>query len=269
MSRTTRDAFLKSVAAVTVKSRTSVAAKVWVRPSAADRDPVARGRQHELLGGDDPDLDRPAGGRLERVAVVGPVERDAPADPRQPAVEVGDAVRPGEQPVRAGHAAAEGGVIANPDPRRAARWQHAAERHHDRLVADAGRDGAAIDRHRLEPDRAESRRDRVELDPVDGAAGRVADRRQRVDVDLARTPAEPQVDVVGRVEQRARSVDEPRHDVAAGGARGTGDRGGEGQGGHRHDGGQQERQASNHAVILPRRHPRSEGGLRRPRRLRP
>ena len=34
MSRTTRDAVLKSVAAVTVKSRTSVAAKVWVRPSA-------------------------------------------------------------------------------------------------------------------------------------------------------------------------------------------------------------------------------------------
>ena len=93
-------------------------------------------------------------------------------------------------------------AVADADRRHAVDRQDPAERHDDRLVADGGRDGRPVDGDRLEAHRAEPRRDRVELDPVDRPAGGVADRRRRVDPDRAGSPRDLQVGVVGR--RRAR-----------------------------------------------------------------
>jgi hypothetical protein len=103
---------------VTVKSRTFVAAKVWVRPSALTevRSPlVARtsGREVAILTTTE---------RLDGVSNGSPWLGRSKAILRlthwQPAVEVDDPVRLREQPVRAGQAAPQKGVEPDPDPRR-------------------------------------------------------------------------------------------------------------------------------------------------------
>ena len=158
----------------------------------ADRGAVAARRQHQRTRRRDPDHHGAARWRLERVAVVRPVEGDPAADPRQPAVEVDDPVRLGEQPVRAGQVVAKSSVEPDPDPGRGVDRQDPAERDDDRLIAPRGARRDPVDRDRLELDAAEPCRDRIELDPVDRRARGVADRRRRVDRDLPRPPRDAQ-----------------------------------------------------------------------------
>ena len=91
-------------------------------------------------------------------------------------------------------------------------------------------DGRAVDPRRLEADAAEPGGDRVELDPIDRGAGRVPDRRARVDVDRAGRPGELQDGVVGGFQVdagggpggRSGGREEQRHDGEGHGGRDDG-----------------------------------------------
>ncbi len=76
------------------------------------------------------------------------------------------------------------------------------------------RDGRAIDGHRGQRHPAESRRDRVELDPVDRRRPRCCGWSPSSRRRSCACPRQPQVGVVRRVEQRTRPADRARHDVA-------------------------------------------------------
>ena len=173
----------------------------------AHRHPFAgRGEDERPVGGDR-HADTRRGGRDERVAVIGSIERDPPADPRDPAIRIDDPVRPREQPVRAGQRAAERGGVGDPHPDRPALPEDPAERDHDRLVGNGRLDRVALDRHRAEFHRPEAGRDRVQLHPVDRAAGVVSDGHRRVDLERPRPEVERQCDVVLRGQGHAGSVD--------------------------------------------------------------
>ena len=197
-----------------MKSRTSWATKVWTRRSALNdvRSPVVASTSFrlELIR----TLTEATGRRLERVAVIRSSERDPAAHPRQPAVQVKDVVRPREHPVRARQSAPNGRAVADADRGRAAVREDAAERDDDRLVADRGRHDGAVHRHRLELHRSESGGDRVEFDPVDRTAGRVADDGRRIDADRPFPPADLERRVVGGIKEQTRSVDGARDDLA-------------------------------------------------------
>ena len=141
-------------------------------------------------------------------------EGDPAADPRQPAIEIDDPVRPREHPVRPGQRAAQRRAIADPDERDPSLRQDPTERDDDRLVADGRRDRGAVHGDRRQVHAAEAGCDRVQFDAVDRAARRVADRGRRVDRDRARTPGDPEPGIVGRIEERAGPVHRPRDDVA-------------------------------------------------------
>ena len=141
---------------------------------------AARGHTHPGRGDDhapirgDPDADQGARRRDERVSVIGPVERASQADPGQPAGGLDDTVHPREEPVGAGQRAPKGCPDGNPDGRRSAVGQDAAEGDDHGLVVDRRCDGSAVDRQRRDPEGADPGGDGIELDAVDRTAARVA-----------------------------------------------------------------------------------------------
>ena len=104
---------------------------------------VARGR-HDVTAGAEAERhvgpeahgDAVADRGHERIAVVGPVERALAADPRDPAMQVDDAVGAGEQPVGTVQVGTQAGGEGDDDGGRGAVREHAAERDDDRLVVD-------------------------------------------------------------------------------------------------------------------------------------
>ena len=250
--------------AAMLKSRTSCAQPG--RRQAARRDPAAaRRKAHRAIGGD-PDPDGRTGRGDERVALVRPTERRGPADPREPAIELDDAVRPGEQPIRPGGRSSGGRREGDPDGRRRAVGQGATEGDDDGLIPDGRPGGPPVHGELPDPEPSKAGGDGVQLDPVDRPTRHVADLHLRDRRDRASAVRQPEAHVVGRLEVEARPIDRTRHD-RSGRPGGPRDRpSGVGTGNHSDEqGGDRQRSPASGISACPRGDSRCEDTPRIPR----